>query len=1344
LSSKVNPNLSCSFSLSPFLALILTAPVLQTVLRADQTMAAALVGGAFLSASLQVLFDRMASRQVVDFFKSQKLNDRLLKKLKILMITVNKVLNDAEKKQISDSFVKEWLDELKDAVYEAEDFLDEVAYEGLRLEVEAGSQTSTYQVRGFLSSRNTVQEEKEEMGAKLEEILELLEYLVQQKDALGLKEGIGEQPLSYKIPTTSLVDGSGVFGRHDDKEAIMKLMLSEDAKLDVIPIVGMGGVGKTTLAQLIYNDSRVQERFDLKVWVSVSEEFDVFKLIKDMLQEVGSLNCDTMTADQLHNEVEKRTAGKTVLIVLDDVWCENQDQWDSLLTPLKSVRQGSKIVVTTRNDSVASVKSTVPTHHLQKLTEDDCWLVFAKQAFDDGSSGACPDLEEIGRGIVRKCNGLPLAAKALGGLLRSKREAKDWKKVLKSDMWTLPKDPILPALRLSYYYLPAPLKRCFAYCALFPKDYRFNKDDLVRLWMAEGFLVPLKGDEEIEDVGGECFDDLVSRSFFQRYSSDNLSLFIMHDLINDLANSVAGEFCFLLEDDDSNKIAAKARHFSYVPKSFDSLKKFVGIHGAEHLRTFLPLPKQWEDNRFEDGLTRYLLPRLGRLRVLSLSRYSSVAELSNSMGKLKHLRYLNLWGTSIEEFPEVVSAAYNLQTLILEDCKGVAELPNSIGNLKQLRYVNLKKTAIKLLPASLSCLYNLQTLILEDCEELVELPDSIGNLKCLRHVNLTKTAIERLPASMSGLYNLRTLILKQCKKLTELPADMARLINLQNLDILGTKLSKMPSQMDRLTKLQTLSDFFLGRQSGSSIIELGKLQHLQGGVTIWGLQNVVDAQDALEANLKGMKQVKVLELRWDGDADDSQHQRDVLDKLQPHTGVTSLYVGGYGGTRFPDWIADISFSNIVVLDLFKCAYCTSLPPLGQLGSLKELCIQEFEGVVVAGHEFYGSCTSLKEPFGSLEILTFVSMPQWNEWISDEDMEAFPLLRELHISGCHSLTKALPNHHLPSLTELNILDCQQLGGPFPWYPIINRFWLNDASRDLRLEKLPSELYELEIRKLDSVDSLVKELELMGCLSSMFENIEIDNFDLLKCFPLELFSNLQTLKIKNSPNLNSLSAYEKPYNRSLRFLEIQGCPNLVCFPKGGLSAPNLTKIRLLDCINLKALPEQMSFLFSLVDLELKGLPELESFPEGGLPLDLETLCIQSCNKLIASRAQWDLLLQCSLSKLIIAYNEDVESFPDGLLLPLELRSLEIRSLENLKSLDYNGLLHLTCLRELKIDTCPNLQSIPEKGLPFSLYSFEISGCPQLEKRCEKEKGEDWPKISHFLNIKIDGRWIEPEDW
>ncbi|XP_034921645.1 putative disease resistance RPP13-like protein 1 [Populus alba] len=1260
-------------------------------------MAAALVGGAFLSASLQVLFDRMASRQVVDFFKSQKLNDRLLKKLKILMITVNKVLNDAEKKQISDSFVKEWLVELKDAVYEAEDFLDGVAYEGLRLEVEAGSQTSTDQVRGFLSSRNTVQEEKEEMGAKLEEILELLEYLVQQKDALGLKEGFGEQPLSYKIPTTSLVDGSGVFGRHDDKEAIMKLMLSEDAKLDVIPIVGMGGVGKTTLAQLIYNDSRVQERFDLKVWVSVSEESDVFKLIKDMLLEIGSLNCDTMTADQLHKEVEKRTAGKTVLIVLDDVWSENQDQWDSLLTPLKSVRQGSKIIVTTRNDSVASVKSTVPTHHLQKLTEDDCWLVFAKQAFDDGSSGACPDLEQIGRGIVRKCNGLPLAAKALGGLLRSKRDAKDWEKVLKSDMWTLPKDPILPALRLSYYYLPAPLKQCFAYCALFPKDYRFNKDDLVRLWMAEGFLVPLKGDEEFEDVGGEFFDDLVSRSFFQRYSSDNLSLFIMHDLINDLAKSVTGEFCFLLEDDDSNKIAAKARHFSYVPKSFDSLKKFVGIYGAEHLRTFLPLAKQWEDYRSEDGLTRDLLPSLRRLRVLSLSRYSSVAELSNSMGKLKHLRYLNLWGTSIEEFPEVVSTAYNLQTLILEDCKRVAELPNSIGNLKQLR-----------------------------------------------HVNLTKTAIERLPASMSGLYNLRTLILKQCKKLTELPADMARLINLQNLDILGTKLSKMPSQMDRLTKLQTLSDFFLGRQGGSSIIELGKLQHLQGGVTIWGLQNVVNAQDALEANLKGMKQVKALELRWDGDADDSQHQRDVLDKLQPHTGVTSLYVGGYGGTRFPDWIADISFSNIVVLDLFKCAYCTSLPPLGQLGSLKELCIQEFEGVVVVGHEFYGSCTSLKEPFGSLEILTFASMPQWNEWISDEDMEAFPLLRELHISGCPSLTKALPNHHLPSLTELNILDCQQLGGPFPWYPIINRFWLNDASRDLRLEKLPSELYELEIRRLDSIDSLVKELELMGCLSSMFENIEIDHFDLLKCFPLELFSNLQTLKIKNCPNLNSLSAYEKPYNRSLRFLEIQGCPNLVCFPKGGLSAPNLTKIRLLDCINLKALPEQMSFLFSLVDLKLKGLPELESFPEGGLPLDLETLCIQSCNKLIASRAQWDLLLQCSLSKLIIAYNEDVESFPDGLLLPSELRSLEIRSLENLKSLDYNGLLHLTCLRELKIDTCPNLQSIPERGLPSSLYSFEISGCPQLEKRCEKEKGEDWPKISHLLYIKIDGRWIEPEDW
>ncbi|XP_059440432.1 putative disease resistance RPP13-like protein 1 [Corylus avellana] len=235
----------------------------------------------------------MASGDFVDFFRGRELNEGLLHKLKIALLSVNALLEDAEEKQLTKPAVKVWLEESKDAVYDAEDILDEIATESLQCKLDAEFQTTSSKVRKSIST--FLGHFVKVIEPKIKELLDKLENLAKQKDVLGLKEGVGgESP--KRLPTTSLVEESGIFGRDGDKKKTISLLLSDDAthneNLRVIPIVGMGGIGKTTLAKLVYKDQRVKEHFDLQAWVCVSDEFNVFRVTKTVLEAVTSSTCD--------------------------------------------------------------------------------------------------------------------------------------------------------------------------------------------------------------------------------------------------------------------------------------------------------------------------------------------------------------------------------------------------------------------------------------------------------------------------------------------------------------------------------------------------------------------------------------------------------------------------------------------------------------------------------------------------------------------------------------------------------------------------------------------------------------------------------------------------------------------------------------------------------------------------------------------------------------------------------------------------------------------------------------------------------------------------------------------
>lgn len=1271
-------------------------------------MAAALVGGAFLSASLQILFDRLSSPEVLAYLRGKFKHgnfDELLGKLKSTLLVVTAVLDDAEQKQMRNNpGVDKWLDDLEEAYYDADDLLDEIETDALQLKVETKLRASSSNVCNlskikkkfrslFSKSRSSY---GRDMESKIKRILERLEYLKKDMDVFRLQENNVIERLSVRLPSTSLVEESGVYGRDKEKNDIIKLLLPNEevsSEIGVIPIVGMGGLGKTTLAQLVYNDKRVVDCFEVRVWLCISDQFDVFRVTKTLLQSLPSSSSEDNVTDLnlLQLKLKEKLMGKKFLIVFDDVWNEKQGDWDIMTLPFKGGAQGSKIIMTTRIENVACFRGTVQPLRLGELTEEACWELFAKHASRNRDFTKNPDLERIGKEIVKKCKGLPLAAKTLGSLLHSTSDTREWEKMLKSEIWELTDDrsDILPALRLSYYHLPSQLKRCFAYCAIFPKDYKFEKENLVLLWMAENLLPNSSREKRREEWGEEYFNDLVSRSFFQpsathagdfpfgeEESVGNFS-FVMHDLMHDLARFVAKEYCLQLGSGNSSDGVKKARHLAFIPTSDDPYKRFNSVSEASHLRTFLPTQNyEYEPRNISMKVVDDLL-KLRCLRVFSLSGYQNIVQLPDSIGKQRHLRFLDF----------------------------------------------------------------------------------------------SYTRITTLPESVSRLYNLQTLKLYGCASLLKLPVNLHHLINLRNLDIrFCDSLKEIPTQISKLKGLQILSKFIVGRDGGKKIGELKELPDLHGELQIENLENILNPKHALEqAKLTEKVHLETLKLQWsyDGTNDESTKARDALDMLLPNRALKSLQIHQYPGKGFPNWVGCESFANMVFVELSNCRYCSSLPPLGQLPSLKTLYISAFHKVVTVGPEFYGNAGSVVRPFLSLQVLKFSGMSSWKKWIQMEehDVGTFKKLREFEIVNCDKLIGDLPSF-LPSLRKLKVKCEGQLAFSLPRMPSVNDIEVDGCKNEGHIKSLFEALKHMESspRRL-KISNITSSIDISGYLPTTLETLDVscckrlefplnhqlhkslqklhieESFDSLRSFPLDSFPKLQQLRIYGSEGLESLSVSDGQSPSSLSSLLIQSCPSFVSFPNGGLRAPNLTFLFIGFCNKLKLLPEKMhDHLPSLNTLFIFNCPEIESFPEGGFPFSLSSLYIWHCHKLVASRANWNLQTLPILTRFSIrGGNEDEESFPEEELLPTTIADLYIGHFPRLKALDKNGIQQLTSLKSLYISSCPDLQTIPEEGLPTSLQELSISKCPLLEKKCIRDKGECWNIIDRIFCVTINGEII-----
>ncbi|KAL5547537.1 hypothetical protein UlMin_002768 [Ulmus minor] len=310
----------------------------------------------------------------------------------------------------------------------------------------------------------------------------------------------------------------------------------------------------------------------------------------------------------------------------------------------------------------------------------------------------------------------------MAGLLRCTSNPEEWTKLLNSDIWQLQfqknlKNNVVPALWLSYQFLPPCLKRCFAYCSIFPKDYQFRQRErkmLIWLWMSGGLLQAEKG-KKIEEVGEEYLQDLIVRSFFQYSSDQDETKLVMHDIVHDLAMFISGEFSFWSGDSkDLHNLPTKARQLSYR-KGWEVLTKMKGLTSrTKSLCTLLALPLSfvflWDKPVLEKSLLHELFLKVGGcLRILSLSE-CGIPEVPDSMENMKYLRYLDLSSTRVKELPDSICTLYKLQILLLEGCYQLARLPAKFSALVDLRHLNISGTGLTEMPPQMCNLRNLQTL----------------------------------------------------------------------------------------------------------------------------------------------------------------------------------------------------------------------------------------------------------------------------------------------------------------------------------------------------------------------------------------------------------------------------------------------------------------------------------------------------------------------------------------------------------------------------------------------------------------------------------------------------------
>ncbi|TXG69730.1 hypothetical protein EZV62_004665 [Acer yangbiense] len=607
-------------------------------------------------------------------------------------------LSDTDNLKSKKEQIKTTLAKIRELFYEADNILtdclirDEYRSDGFCSSFSSQELIFKYQIGQKLKNINSQME-------KMERILK--RYLKPQYPSIQ-----GDTQKILTRFTSQDFDPSEIIGLESDMENIKGWIFSKNEALHRVGIVGMGGLGKTTIAQKIFSDREVVSQFERTIWVSVSQDFSEERIMRGMLEQLGQYGTGSDQGQmlrKLHLELE----GKTCLIVMDDVWTINIDWWNRFCSGLLKLKgRSSCILITTRNEVVA-VNMGVDSsriHRPKVLNKDESWSLFSLFAFS-ANKGICPNsqIEKVGRIIVEKCQGLPLAIKTIGGLLASKVNSfSEWRKVSEEfHELTRGKD-----------------------------NSEIRAQQLIHWWVGEGFIQD-KDTKTATEQGFEYLSELVSRCLVdvvQRRGYDGRVYSCkMHDLVRDMTIKVSEDEAFCSFDGKGKqKLTADSRWLGFTSDvDTKSLNKNL------KLRAMLLM----SGNPVFFNKSNVVLRSL---RVLDCSHgkldTTQGENLMDLICSLKRLACLNLSGVvGLKEVPYSIKKLCNLQLLILTGCNNLVKLHQSITNLKRLVILDLGSCGHEYLPreverlsylqelSGLRLVNNAQSCRLHDLEALVQL-----------------------------------------------------------------------------------------------------------------------------------------------------------------------------------------------------------------------------------------------------------------------------------------------------------------------------------------------------------------------------------------------------------------------------------------------------------------------------------------------------------------------------------------------------------------------------------------------------------------------------------------------